>query len=188
MIKGLLNILSTNPKDLIGIKKPPLGLIPPVALIHESLAMKNGAAKYGPYNWRSNPVQCTIYIDACLRHLLAYQDGEDYASDSSVHHLGHARACLGIILDALATGNLIDNRPVAGKFSETVTSYTEADGPTHPIKGYIGDPITPVTRTHDPVTGATTYYIPNMVWPYDNSTKTWSTSTTVGKPVLGDVK
>jgi hypothetical protein len=30
-----------------------------------------------------------------------------------VRHLGHAKACLGILLDAEATGNLIDDRPLA---------------------------------------------------------------------------
>jgi len=43
---------STNPKDRIGIKKPPIHLVPPVAIIHEAMAFKDGADKYGPYNWR----------------------------------------------------------------------------------------------------------------------------------------
>ncbi len=39
-------------------------------------------------------------------------EGQEKADDSGCHHLGHARACLGILLDAQATGNLIDDRPV----------------------------------------------------------------------------
>lgn len=103
----------TNPKDLLGAKKPDFTKIPSVALAHESLAMMDGAGKYGPYNWRDNKVQAMIYVAACMRHLTAWMEGEEEAEDSGCHHLGHARACLGILLDAQETGNLIDDRPVA---------------------------------------------------------------------------
>ncbi|WP_370200055.1 dATP/dGTP diphosphohydrolase domain-containing protein [Bradyrhizobium elkanii] len=53
--------------------------------MHTAMAMKNGAKKYGPYNWRSNKVRMTIYIEAAQRHLAALLDGEDKASDSQVH-------------------------------------------------------------------------------------------------------
>lgn len=116
---------STNPKDVYGRMKPPLHLIPPVASIHESMAMKDGAEKYGPYNWRAKTVAATVYIGACLRHLFAYQDGEINAADSGVHHLGHARACLGIILDAESNGTLVDDRPLPGKAAELLVKLTE---------------------------------------------------------------
>lgn len=115
----------TNPKDLIGIRKPRLSLVPPVSILHEALALTNGAEKYGPYNWREKKVQTMIYIDAALRHIESYLDGEEVAKDSGVHHLGHAKACLGILLDAMETGNLIDNRPKPGKMSETIESHTK---------------------------------------------------------------
>lgn len=99
-----------NPKDKIGLTKVPLRLIPPVALIHTATALGNGAAKYGPYNWRDFPISLTVYIEATQRHLLALLDGEDYAPDSGIHHAAHAAACLAILLDARETGNLIDDR------------------------------------------------------------------------------
>jgi hypothetical protein len=111
--------LGTNPKDLLGAKKPSFTKIPPVALAHESLAMMDGAGKYGPYNWRDNKVQAGIYVDAAIRHLLAWYEGEEEAEDSGCHHLGHARACLGILLDAQETGNLLDDRPVAANGSSS---------------------------------------------------------------------
>jgi len=104
------NQLGINPKDALGVKKPSLSKIPPIALIHESLAMMDGAGKYGPFNWRQNKIQLSIYVDAMLRHLLAFWSGEQYAEDSGCHHLGHMRACAGILLDAEATGNLVDDR------------------------------------------------------------------------------
>jgi hypothetical protein len=107
--------LPQNPKDRNGRAKVSLSLVPAVAIAHEAHAMMDGAGKYGPYNWRDNAVIASIYIDACKRHLDAWFDErQECAPDSDVHHLGHARACLGIILDAEATGNLIDDRPKAG--------------------------------------------------------------------------
>lgn len=71
----------------------------------------DGADKYGPYNWRDNAVIASIYVDAATRHLTAWLEGEELAADSEVHHLGHAIACLAILLDAQETGNLVDDRP-----------------------------------------------------------------------------
>ncbi len=114
-----------NPKSRIGVKKVQLHLVPPAAIIHEARAMADGAAKYGPYNWRENKIAVSVYISAAMRHLDAYRDGEDIAPDSGVHHLGHARACLGIILDAEATGNLVDDRPVKGVAAELLAWYVD---------------------------------------------------------------
>lgn len=114
-------VQSTNPKDCIGIKKPPIHLVPPVAIIHEAMAFKDGAEKYGPYNWRGESVLASVYMAACYRHLMAWFDGESLAQDSKAHHLGHARACLAIILDAASVGKLVDDRPSAG-FSATLLS------------------------------------------------------------------
>ena len=73
--------------------------------------MHDGASKYGKWNWRGESVAVSVYIDACFRHLLDWYHGEEEAEDSGAHHLGHAIACLAIILDAQGTGNLIDDRP-----------------------------------------------------------------------------
>ena len=102
----------SNPKDALGSKKPDITKIPAVAMMWESLAMMDGAGKYDPYNWRANKVIATIYVAAAMRHLTLWLEGEESAEDSGCHHLGHARACLGILLDAQATGNLLDDRPV----------------------------------------------------------------------------
>lgn len=113
----------TNPKDLIGAKKVPLALVPQAGIIHTAMAMKNGQKKYGAYNWRKNPVKMTIYIEAAQRHLAALLDGEDVASDSQSHHAAHAAACMMILLDALETGNLVDDRPAPGKAAELLERF-----------------------------------------------------------------
>lgn len=102
----------SNPKDLLGQQRVPLWLIPGPALIHQALAHRNGAVKYGPFNWRENGVHVSIYTSAAMRHLLDYIDGEDRAVDSRVHHLAHAAACCNILLDCTELGNLIDDRPL----------------------------------------------------------------------------
>ena len=103
-----------NPKDVLGLAKVSLSKVPSAGLIHEALAMRDGAAKYGPHNWRKKNVIASVYVDACLRHIFAWFDGEENAQDSGVHHLGHARACLGILLDAMETNSLSDDRPAPG--------------------------------------------------------------------------
>lgn len=110
--KSLLS-KTTNPKDLMGIKKPNMYLVPPASMLYQALAMSDGAIKYGPYNWRENNVKASIYLSAAMRHLECWLDGEECADDSGVPHLGHALACIGIIVDALESGCLIDDRPKA---------------------------------------------------------------------------
>ncbi len=106
--------LGQNPKDRIGIKKVQLDLVPPAAKIYTALGLTDGKAKYGAYNWRKNKVIMSIYLAAIERHLAAWWDGEEFASDSGVHHLAHALACGAILADAKETGNLIDDRPPKG--------------------------------------------------------------------------
>jgi len=116
---------TTNPKDRLGAKKPQLNLVPPSFIIHVARAMENGAMKYGPYNWRDKKVRLSIYIGAALRHLLTFQDGEQNAQDSEVHHLAHAAACLAILLDAEACDCLIDDRPPKGAAAKLIEQFTK---------------------------------------------------------------
>jgi hypothetical protein len=104
-----------NPKDKIGARKVSVSKLPAVGIIHGAHAMMNGSKKYGPYNWRGNAVIASIYVDAMMRHLMAWFEREDVASDSKVKHLGHVIANASILLDAQATGNLKDDRPTNGR-------------------------------------------------------------------------
>jgi len=101
-----------NPKTPFGMKKPSLWNVPFTAVFQASLAHLHGALKYGRFNWRKDPVSASTYIDAALRHIDEWKEGGETASDSGVHHLGHAVACLNIIMDAQEHGTLIDDRDV----------------------------------------------------------------------------
>lgn len=105
----------TNPKDLIGLTKVALRLVPSALEVFAAFVYKLGAAKYGAFNWRKNNVRRTVYLEAAMRHLKAVMDGEDTDPESGAPHEAHVVACMGIILDALVTGNLIDDRPPPGK-------------------------------------------------------------------------
>lgn len=109
-----------NPKTAVGNTKPSVTAIPGPAIFHCALGMQNGAFKYGKYNWRESKVPAATYVDAAIRHLLAWNDGEEYAADSGVHHLGHAMASCAILLDALEGGHLIDNRGHPGTTSKVL--------------------------------------------------------------------
>lgn len=117
-----------NPKDRIGVRKPPLHLIPPAAEILEAVVMGLGARKYGAFNWRTADVKASIYIAAARRHLAQWFDGQDDDPESGVSHLAHARACLGILLDALSTGHLVDDRPSPGASAELIEQLTTSPG------------------------------------------------------------
>jgi len=115
---------SRNPKDIAGSAKPPLHLIPGPARVLVSLAMKDGALKYGPFNWRETPVEASNYTAACERHIAAWFDGEECASDSGISHIAHAIASLMILLDAQQCGSLVDDRPKAGATAKLIEQNT----------------------------------------------------------------
>jgi hypothetical protein len=120
---------TTNPKDAVGVQKAPLRFVPPALVIEVAPAMANGAGKYGAYNWREKDVRASIYGEAILRHLYAWMDGEERAADSGVTHLGHVGACVAILLDATANGNLIDDRPMAGPAAALMAAQDKSQPP-----------------------------------------------------------
>lgn len=118
-----------NPKDLVGAKKAPLRYVPPALMLAAARAMENGAIKYGPFNWREQPVEVVTYVEAVLRHLFAFLDGQDLAEDSGLPHIDHAIAGLGIIADARALGTLIDNRFTAGPAADILRALDQSVPP-----------------------------------------------------------
>ena len=106
-----MSVIDLNPKAKFGDEKVPLHLFPPVAMELIALVMKNGAEKYGPYNWRLTKVKSSTYYAAMLRHLTAYFEGQDIDPESGKPHLAHVAASVCILLDADSKGCLIDDRP-----------------------------------------------------------------------------
>lgn len=119
-----------NPKDRLGVLKLPLRLIPSPALAYLARVMALGAKKYGPFNWRKNAVKQTVYLEAALRHIHSVLDGENLDPESKEPHEAHVMACMSIILDAKATGNLIDDRFTPGVFGKLVQEMQEKPAET----------------------------------------------------------
>lgn len=113
---------SANPKQAFGDKKLQVGLVPRALTLIAAPAFKEGARKYGPYNWRTTKVEAMTYIAAIERHLAAYLDGEDVDPESTEGktHLGGIAACVAILADAEINGQLIDNRPPKAKTGEYI--------------------------------------------------------------------
>lgn len=114
---------NNNPKAAVGESKCPLHLVPPALSIGVAEAMKNGADKYGAYNFRDSKIAASVYMGAILRHLYAWWDGEDNAQDSGIHHLKHLGASVGLMLDAMAKGTFDDDRPTSGGAAELLREY-----------------------------------------------------------------
>lgn len=111
---------TSNPKDSIGLMKDMISLVPPEGIRQTSRAMRYGAfvAKradgtqgYGPYNWAGIKIRYTVYQDATLRHALKIVEGEEADPDSGLSHWAHISANANIMMDALARGCVIDDRP-----------------------------------------------------------------------------
>lgn len=89
--------------------KPPIGLIPYSALIEEAHVLAFGVDKYGTHNWRKG-MQWQRLIDAALRHVHAFNNGEDLDPETGLHHLAHARCCLGFLIEYTTTCPGLDDR------------------------------------------------------------------------------
>jgi Domain of unknown function (DUF5664) len=92
-------------------QRVPLALVCPCGVAHEAQAMRDGFIKYGYASFLDPTVKMSMLdcISAAERHLLKLKGGIDY-DPSGAHHAGHARAMLGILLECLESGQLIDDR------------------------------------------------------------------------------
>ena len=93
--------------------KVDISLVPLVATEAEARALMFGEKKYGRYNYTQG-FETSRLVAACLRHVLAYQNGEDTDPESGLSHLGHAKACLSMLLHCDQLGTLRDNRLKTG--------------------------------------------------------------------------
>lgn len=106
-----LDTKDTNPKDAVGTAKVPYSCLSGPVLTEMGLAMMEGARKYGRHNWRQAGIRTSVYYDACLRHLIAWWEGEDIDPDSGVHHVTKAISGLHVLRDAQIRGAVTDDRP-----------------------------------------------------------------------------
>ena len=116
-------------KDDVG--KPPLSLIPKSALYAEARVMAKGRDKYGAHNWREG-MNWSRVIDACMRHLQEFADGNDYDTGeggSGELHLANARCDLAFLIEYYEKRLGVDDRyraPAKPEASDDAESTTAA--------------------------------------------------------------
>jgi hypothetical protein len=115
---------SDNPKQAFGDKKLPLQLVPPAASAYIAMGLREGAMKYGAWNFRETQIELMTYIGAIKRHCDAILEGEWIDPDPIIlpdgtevfdipkkPHLAGIMASAAILADQYEAGALIDNRP-----------------------------------------------------------------------------
>ena len=90
--------------------KPDLSIVPVGLLEGVARTLTFGANKYGRDNYKGG-MESHRLIAACLRHIFAWQNGEDIDKESGLGHLEHAAANLAILLETKRLGTLVDARP-----------------------------------------------------------------------------
>jgi len=78
-----------------------LDLIPRAALDQIAKVLGFGKEKYAAHNWRKGIVYSRL-IAAALRHITAYNDGEDLDPESGLSHVAHALCCLSFLSTFIA--------------------------------------------------------------------------------------
>jgi hypothetical protein len=102
----------SNPKQAAAHDRATFA-IPLVALVEEGLALFEGALKYGWWNYTVAGARSSTYVFAAFRHIFKWYCGQTHDPVSGIHHLGNARACLGVIMECEHRGILTDDRPPA---------------------------------------------------------------------------
>lgn len=86
-------------------------LLPYNALLEIAKVMTIGATKYGDNNWRKGMLWSRLY-GACLRHLIAWYEGQDKDEETGLLHLAHAGCCILFLITYQLLGLGTDNRIV----------------------------------------------------------------------------
>lgn len=109
--EGIFSKDTENPKEAPGKSKYRMSVLPACVMGEVSVAMLEGAYKYGAYNYRDTNIKSDTYYDSVMRHIMAWWEGEDIDPDSNISHVTKAITSLVVLRDAMINGKLIDNRP-----------------------------------------------------------------------------
>lgn len=101
-VEGMDQMPKENPKNIQQRKegKTPYEHMPFGVLSIVARVLAHGAAKYGHYNWREQPILASTYKAALMRHLEEFSEGRWFDPDSGEPHLAHMMACCMVALDA----------------------------------------------------------------------------------------
>ncbi len=78
------------------VGKPDLSIIPLSTLEGEARVWEYGAKKYSRDNWKKG-MQWSVPFASLMRHLAAWQSGEDLDEETKLSHLAHAMCNLRML-------------------------------------------------------------------------------------------
>lgn len=89
--------------------KLPLHLLSTEAMNQTAAVLKFGAQKYAEHNWRKG-FAWSRPLSAAMRHITAFNNGEDKDPESGLSHLAHAACCIMFLLEFEKTHSELDDR------------------------------------------------------------------------------
>jgi len=90
-------------------EKPHMDLLSREALIQTAQVLTFGAKKYTSHNWRKG-IAWSRVLGAAMRHLTAFNDGEDKDPETGLSHLAHLGCCVMFLLEYEKTHKELDDR------------------------------------------------------------------------------
>lgn len=94
--------------------KPPMSLLDRHAMEEIANVLAFGAQKYAAHNWRKG-IAYSRLLDAAMRHLFAFADGEDNDPESGLSHVAHAGCCIVFLLGMTNARPDMDDRHTEAK-------------------------------------------------------------------------
>ena len=89
--------------------KLPLHLLSTEAMNQTAAVLAFGAQKYAEHNWRAG-FAWSRPLSAAMRHITAFNAGEDRDPESGLSHLAHAACCIMFLLEFEKTHPHLDDR------------------------------------------------------------------------------
>lgn len=89
--------------------KLPLHLLSTEAMNQTAAVLAFGAEKYAEHNWRQG-FTWSRPLSAAMRHITAFNAGEDKDPESGLSHLAHAACCIMFLLEFEKTHPHLDDR------------------------------------------------------------------------------
>lgn len=112
------SVTVTTKPDAGGLKydngKPPMSLVDRHAIEEIAKVLAFGAQKYEAHNWRKG-IAYSRLLDAAMRHLFAFADGEDMDPESGLSHVAHAGCCIVFLLGMINARPDMDDRHTCAK-------------------------------------------------------------------------
>lgn len=89
--------------------KPPVDLLSTAALLATAEVLGFGARKYATHNWRKG-IEWSRVLAAAMRHIIAFNAGQDLDPETGLSHLAHASCCIMFLLEYQLTHPELDDR------------------------------------------------------------------------------